>query len=114
MGLDVFDRLGHPPVRGRLAQEIDNSALRDHRAEPMPAFSSLSGAVRRRAKYDPDLPGASAGIIARLLSMIPQRATKADHSRRHEWTDLLNLAGYPVADRVLAKQRAVQAMAGRW
>jgi hypothetical protein len=46
--------------------------------------------------------------------MIPQRATKADHSRRHEWTDLLNLAGHPVADRGLAKQRAVQATAGCW
>jgi len=46
--------------------------------------------------------------------MIPQRATKADHSRRHEWADLLKLVGHPLADRVLVKQRAVQPMAGRW
>ena len=46
--------------------------------------------------------------------MALQRATEADHLLRDERTDLLEPVDHPIADRVSAKQRQVQAMASRW
>ena len=44
--------------------------------------------------------------------MAPQRASEAEHPLRDKWADILDPVGHPIADRVSAKQRPVQAMAG--
>ena len=45
--------------------------------------------------------------------MVPQRATQAHHSRRHQRTDLLGFVGHPILNSVPAKQRKIHPMAGR-
>ena len=59
-----------------------------------------------------DLHRAAATIVAKLPDMAPQRASEADGPLRDERTELFEPLGHPIAHRMSAKQRQIQAMAG--